>query len=166
MKLVIENMTMRNSGHIVNITSYASLVPFVKMSDYSFTAAGLSNFHNALRLELKHDKSRILTTIVHPYIYKERQSEGENRAPGEVPTKQQLQTLKKQQQKEYNISNEIYYGIISKREEIYIPWFYKQIGLILKLIPAIFFDKLMVLYYKVFLKIRTINPSGKKLKQQ
>jgi len=60
-------MIERNKGHIVNVSSVASLTAGIKMSDYCASKAALTGFHNALRLELKLKKHKIHTTLICPY---------------------------------------------------------------------------------------------------
>ncbi|KAF3807889.1 Short-chain dehydrogenase/reductase family 16C member 6 [Colletotrichum gloeosporioides] len=47
-------MVRRNHGHIVNIGSMSSVVPPVRIADYSATKAGLTAMHESLQLELKY----------------------------------------------------------------------------------------------------------------
>ncbi|KAF9875446.1 hypothetical protein CkaCkLH20_07266 [Colletotrichum karsti] len=47
-------MVRRNHGHIVSIGSMSSVVPPVRIADYSATKAGLTAMHESLQLELKY----------------------------------------------------------------------------------------------------------------
>ena len=47
-------MMEQDKGHIINISSAASIVPSLKMSEYCASKAALSGYHNALRLEILH----------------------------------------------------------------------------------------------------------------
>ena len=64
-------MIERHKGHIVNVASYcaflASNTNYID-PDYAASMAALSAFHNALRLELKYQKTKIITSIIFPYI--------------------------------------------------------------------------------------------------
>ncbi|MGA0238742.1 MAG: SDR family NAD(P)-dependent oxidoreductase [Acidimicrobiales bacterium] len=50
---VLDHMLPRRSGHIVQISSQAGVVPFPGFTAYCGTKAGLTNFTESLRLELK-----------------------------------------------------------------------------------------------------------------
>ncbi|KAF6792064.1 short chain dehydrogenase [Colletotrichum musicola] len=47
-------MVRRNHGHIVSIGSVSSVVPPVRLADYSATKAGITAMHESLQLELKY----------------------------------------------------------------------------------------------------------------
>ncbi|KAK2017529.1 short chain dehydrogenase [Colletotrichum eremochloae] len=47
-------MVRKNHGHIVNVGSMSSVVPPVRIADYSATKAGITAMHEALQLELKY----------------------------------------------------------------------------------------------------------------
>ncbi|GKT47714.1 dehydrogenase RED2 [Colletotrichum spaethianum] len=47
-------MVRNNHGHIVNVGSMSSVIPPVRIADYSATKAGLTAMHEALQLELKY----------------------------------------------------------------------------------------------------------------
>ncbi|KAL0932218.1 short chain dehydrogenase [Colletotrichum truncatum] len=53
-KEFLPSMVRQNHGHIVNIGSMSSVVPPLKIADYSATKAGLTAMHEALQLELKY----------------------------------------------------------------------------------------------------------------
>lgn len=55
----LPDMTIKNKGHIVNISSVCSLMPSIKMAEYCASKAALSSFHNALRLEIKEQNLNI-----------------------------------------------------------------------------------------------------------
>ena len=50
---VLDHMLPRGSGHIVQVSSQAGVVPFPGFTAYCGTKAGLTNFTESLRLELK-----------------------------------------------------------------------------------------------------------------
>ena len=54
----------QNSGHFVTISSIAALQPGIGMSQYAGTKAGLYNFHNSARLELKASGYKVSTSVV------------------------------------------------------------------------------------------------------
>ncbi|KAK6209875.1 short-chain dehydrogenase [Colletotrichum tabaci] len=53
-KEFLPHMVRNNHGHIVNVGSMSSVVPPVRIADYSATKAGLTAMHEALQLELKY----------------------------------------------------------------------------------------------------------------
>eukprot|EP00002_Diphylleia_rotans_P009761 TRINITY_DN2010_c0_g1_i1.p1 TRINITY_DN2010_c0_g1~~TRINITY_DN2010_c0_g1_i1.p1 ORF type:complete len:290 (+),score=61.08 TRINITY_DN2010_c0_g1_i1:215-1084(+) len=59
-------MIAANEGHIVTISSAAGLIGAAGMTDYSASKFACFGFHESLRLELKHQKKNIRTTIVCP----------------------------------------------------------------------------------------------------
>jgi len=112
-KKLLPVMIENGKGHIVNISSYCSLAPTLKMSDMAASKAALTGFHNALRLEIKYLKLPILTTIVFPYLVNT-----SNMSSYQSPVL--LPVLKK-----VTLGKEIYDAIISKRAEVFLPWYYK-----------------------------------------
>lgn len=61
---VLDHMMSRNSGHIVQMSSVAGAIPFPGLAAYAGTKAGLTNFTETLRLELK--DTGIGLTVVSP----------------------------------------------------------------------------------------------------
>jgi all-trans-retinol dehydrogenase (NAD+) len=61
-------MMERNSGHIVTIASAAGLIGVKGLSDYSAGKFAAVGFDESLRMELRHTKSAIATTVVCPYF--------------------------------------------------------------------------------------------------
>ena len=57
-------MLPRNRGHIVQMSSVAGAIPFPGLAAYAGSKAGLTNFSETLRLELKHTDIGI--TVVSP----------------------------------------------------------------------------------------------------
>ncbi|TQN70540.1 Dehydrogenase RED2 [Colletotrichum shisoi] len=53
-KEFLPHMVRNDHGHIVNVGSMSSVVPPVRIADYSATKAGLTAMHEALQLELKY----------------------------------------------------------------------------------------------------------------
>lgn len=61
---VLPHMLQRNSGHIVQLASVAGAIPFPGLAAYSGSKAGLTNFTETLRIELK--GTDIGLTVVSP----------------------------------------------------------------------------------------------------
>jgi len=63
----LPSMLERGSGHVVTIASAASLAGAPKLTDYSSSKFAAFGFDESLRLELKHQDSKVITTIVCPF---------------------------------------------------------------------------------------------------
>ena len=88
---VLPGMIDRGSGHLVFTSSLAGTAGFPGMTVYGATKAGLFNFVNALRLELK--GTGVGTTVVAPGpVDTEMWDQAENE-PGMAPTIQRLRRL-------------------------------------------------------------------------
>jgi len=69
MSRILDHMYKNNiDGQIVTIASIASFISGAKNSDYAGSKFALRGFHEAMRMEIKKRKSKISTTIIHPYI--------------------------------------------------------------------------------------------------
>ncbi|MDR2049280.1 MAG: SDR family oxidoreductase [Treponema sp.] len=64
----LPSMMERNSGHIVTIASAAGLIGVKGLSDYCAGKFAAVGFDESLRMELRHTKSNIATTVVCPYF--------------------------------------------------------------------------------------------------
>lgn len=60
-------MLARNSGHVVTIASAAGIVGISKMTDYCASKHAAVGFDESLRLELRRQGSRVMTTVVCPF---------------------------------------------------------------------------------------------------
>lgn len=60
-------MLERNSGHVVTIASAAGIVGTSKLVDYCASKHAAVGFDEALRLELRRQKSKVRTTVVCPF---------------------------------------------------------------------------------------------------
>jgi all-trans-retinol dehydrogenase (NAD+) len=60
-------MLARDSGHIVTIASAAGIVGTSRLVDYCASKHAAVGFDEALRLELRRERSRVKTTIVCPF---------------------------------------------------------------------------------------------------
>jgi all-trans-retinol dehydrogenase (NAD+) len=63
----LPGMLQRDRGHIVTIASAAGLVGTSKMTDYCASKHAAVGFDESLRLELRRQKSRVVTTVVCPF---------------------------------------------------------------------------------------------------
>ncbi len=63
---VIPQMKARGSGHIVNVSSIAGIVPLVGGAPYTASKHGLKGFSDALRIE--YEKYGIYVSSVHPFF--------------------------------------------------------------------------------------------------
>jgi all-trans-retinol dehydrogenase (NAD+) len=63
----LPGMLARDRGHVVTIASAAGLVGTAKMTDYCASKHAAVGFDESLRLELRRQKSRVVTTVVCPF---------------------------------------------------------------------------------------------------
>ena len=66
-KAFLPGMLERNRGHIVTIASAAGLAGTSKLTDYCSSKFAAVGFDESLRVELKRQDSRVLTTVVCPF---------------------------------------------------------------------------------------------------
>lgn len=87
-KAFLPDMEKRNSGHIVNMTSYAGFVAFSGATAYIASRTAMLGFHNALAADLY--RSKIKTTLV--YFAKVKSDYWKNNPGSEerLPTSQRL----------------------------------------------------------------------------
>lgn len=65
---LLPGMLARNHGHVVTMASAAGIVGTARLVDYSASKAAAVGFDDSLRLELRHRRSAIRTTVVCPYF--------------------------------------------------------------------------------------------------
>ena len=63
----LPGMLERRAGHVVNIASAAGLAGVPRLADYSASKFAVVGFDESLRLELRRQRSKVLTTIVCPF---------------------------------------------------------------------------------------------------
>ena len=63
----LPSMLERDSGHVVTIASAASLAGAPRLTDYSSSKFAAFGFDDSLRLELRQQNSKVVTTIVCPF---------------------------------------------------------------------------------------------------
>ncbi len=64
----LPSMLQRDSGHLVTIASAAGIAGTARLTDYCSSKFAAVGFDEALRLELKAQESRVVTTVVCPYF--------------------------------------------------------------------------------------------------
>ena len=67
-KAFLPGMYERNSGHVVTISSAAGLVGVTGLADYSASKFAAFGFHEAIRMEIRHQRKKIRTTVVCPFF--------------------------------------------------------------------------------------------------
>jgi all-trans-retinol dehydrogenase (NAD+) len=67
-KAFVPGMLKRNSGHIVTIASAAGIIGVPGLADYSASKFAAVGFDEALRMELRRQKSQVRTTVVCPFF--------------------------------------------------------------------------------------------------
>jgi all-trans-retinol dehydrogenase (NAD+) len=63
----LPGMLERGAGHVVNIASAAGLAGVPRLADYSASKFAVVGFDESLRLELRRQRSAVVTTIVCPF---------------------------------------------------------------------------------------------------
>lgn len=66
-KAFLPGMLERDRGHIVTIASAAGLAGTAKLTDYCSSKFAAVGFDESLRVELKRQQSRVITTVVCPF---------------------------------------------------------------------------------------------------
>ncbi|NIV18254.1 MAG: SDR family NAD(P)-dependent oxidoreductase [Woeseiaceae bacterium] len=64
----LPSMLERDSGHLVTVASAAGIAGTARLTDYCSSKFAAVGFDEALRLELKEQDSRVVTTVVCPYF--------------------------------------------------------------------------------------------------
>lgn len=67
-KAFLPAMLAADRGHLVTIASAAGLIGVNGLADYSASKFAAVGFHEALRMELRSQKSRVRTTVVCPFF--------------------------------------------------------------------------------------------------
>jgi all-trans-retinol dehydrogenase (NAD+) len=63
----LPSMLERDSGHVVTVASAAGLAGTAKLTDYCSSKFAAVGFDESLRLELKQQNSKVITTVVCPF---------------------------------------------------------------------------------------------------
>jgi all-trans-retinol dehydrogenase (NAD+) len=67
-KAFLPSMIERNTGHLVTISSAAGLIGVTGLADYSASKFAVFGLNEALRMELRRQKSAVRTTVVCPFF--------------------------------------------------------------------------------------------------
>lgn len=128
----LPSMVERDAGHIVTVASAAGLAGTAKLTDYCASKFAAVGFDESLRLELKQQNSRIITTVVCPYLADTGMFAGaKTRFPWLLPL------LKPE-----DVAQRIVKAIQKDRRRLIMPWFVYASwpG---RLLPVAWFDGLM-----------------------
>lgn len=128
----LPSMLERDSGHIVTIASAAGLAGTARLSDYCASKFAAVGFDESLRLELRNQGSKVMTTIVCPYFTDTGMFDG-------VRTRFSwlLPILKPDA-----LVQRIVKAIRKNRRRVVMPWFLYT-GWPMRLLPVPWFDALM-----------------------
>lgn len=128
----LPSMLERDSGHLVTIASAAGLAGTAKLTDYCSSKFAAVGFDESLRLELRRQNSKVVTTIVCPFYVDTGMFDG-------VKTRFSwlLPILKPE-----TVVNRIINAIQKDRRRLVMPWFIYTSwpG---RLLPVSWFDALM-----------------------
>jgi len=128
----LPSMLERNSGHIVTIASAAGLAATVRLSDYCASKFAAVGFDESLRLELKHQGSKVVTTVVCPYLADTGMFHGATtRFSWLLPILEPEAIVKR-----------IMKAIRRNRRRVVMPWFIYT-GWPMRLLPVAWFDSLL-----------------------
>ena len=125
-------MLERNSGHVVTIASAAGIVGTSKLVDYCASKHAAVGFDEALRLELRRQKSKVRTTVVCPFYISTGMFEG---------VKSRFAFLLPIMKPEY-VVDRIIKGIRANRRRVVLPRFVYATYLA-RLLPGPIFDAVM-----------------------
>jgi all-trans-retinol dehydrogenase (NAD+) len=128
-KAFLPSMIERNLGHIVTVSSAAGIIGVRGLSDYSASKFAAFGFDESLRMELRHSKSKVRTTVVCPFFINTGMFAGvKTRVPLLLPI------LKP----EY-VSHMIVKSVLKNKWVLIMPRFVKA-ALLLRCLPAGFID--------------------------
>jgi all-trans-retinol dehydrogenase (NAD+) len=68
LKALLPSMIERNQGHIVTISSAAGIIGVTGLADYSAEKFAIFGLHEAIRMELRRQRSAVRTTVVCPFF--------------------------------------------------------------------------------------------------
>ena len=131
----LPSMLERDSGHVVTVASAAGLAGTAKLTDYCSSKFAAVGFDEALRLELKQQDSKIITTVVCPFYTSTGMFDG-------VKTRFSwlLPILKPE-----DVAERILKAIQGDRRRLVMPWFVYTTWPS-RLLPVDWFDALMVFF--------------------
>lgn len=128
----LPSMLERNSGHVVTIASAAGLAGTAKLTDYCSSKFAAVGFDESLRLELRQQNSKVITTVVCPFYTDTGMFDG-------VKTRFSwlLPILKPEV-----VVERIVYAIQRDQRRLIMPWFI-YVSWPSRLLPVRWFDALM-----------------------
>jgi len=128
----LPTMLERDSGHVVTIASAAGLAGAPKLTDYCSSKFAAVGFDESLRLELRQQDSKVMTTIVCPFYIDTGMFDG-------VKTRFSwlLPILKPE-----NVVRRIVKAIEKDRRRLVLPWFIYT-GWPSRLLPVAWYDWMM-----------------------
>lgn len=128
----LPSMLERDSGNIVTMASAAGLAGTAKLTDYCSSKFAAVGFDESLRLELKQQNSKVITTVVCPFYTDTGMFDG-------VKTRFSwlLPILKPEA-----VARRIVYAIQRDRRRVVMPWFVYT-SWPSRLLPVDWFDALM-----------------------
>jgi len=128
----LPDMLKRNSGHIVTVASAAGLVGTPRLIDYCSSKFAAVGYDDALRVELKRQRSNVTTTVICPYFINTGMFQGaKTRFPWLMPILEP----------EY-VADRIIGAIRTNRQRIIMPRFVFLTYLV-RLLPPFLFDAVM-----------------------
>ena len=131
-RAILPSMLERDSGHLVTIASAAGLAGTAKLTDYCSSKFAAVGFDESLRLELKQQNSKVITTVVCPFYTDTGMFDG-------VKTRFSwlLPILKPEA-----VARRIVNAIQRDRRRVVMPWFVYT-SWPSRLLPVVWFDALM-----------------------
>eukprot|EP00331_Platyophrya_macrostoma_P020780 CAMPEP_0176469138 /NCGR_PEP_ID=MMETSP0127-20121128/39590_1 /TAXON_ID=938130 /ORGANISM="Platyophrya macrostoma, Strain WH" /LENGTH=264 /DNA_ID=CAMNT_0017863001 /DNA_START=51 /DNA_END=848 /DNA_ORIENTATION=+ len=136
MKQFLPLMKQKNKGHIVNVSSILSQCYSNHASEYVSSKWALFALHSCLRLELKRENSNIATTVVCPYHIATGMFSG-----FKMSTFFGLfDSLKPE-----TVADAVYFGILKKKEQLFIYWYLHTAFRLFYLLPSFLGDRLYLL---------------------
>ena len=131
----LPSMLERDSGHVVTVASAAGLAGTAKLTDYCSSKFAAVGFDEALRLELKQQDSKIITTVVCPFYTDTGMFDG---------VKTRFSWLLPILQPE-DVAERILKAIQGDRRRLVMPWFVYTTWPS-RLLPVDWFDALMAFF--------------------
>ena len=128
----LPSMLEQDSGHVVTIASAGSLAGAPKLTDYSASKFAAFGFDESLRLELRQQESKVVTTIVCPFYIDTGMFDGVKTRFSWV-----LPILKPE-----NVVRRIVKAIEKDRRRLVLPWFIYT-GWPSRLLPVAWYDWMM-----------------------
>ncbi len=130
-RAVLPSMLARRSGHIINISSMAGLIPAPTYSIYAATKYGLRGFSNALRREVAPFGIHVSVLYPGPAATEFGKQSGDN------PVKRNLKLPKWFWMSSPYVARRTVELAMHPRRSLVIPWFYRPLVAIDTLLPGL-----------------------------